>query len=82
MSPIRFAAFVLFALMASFAAEYHVAPNGNDENAGTTEAPFASLERARAAVLPGKCWSSPSFADGQLYVRSAVEGARLDLAGQ
>jgi len=32
------------------AAIFYVAPGGNDENAGTKEAPFASLERARDAV--------------------------------
>jgi outer membrane protein assembly factor BamB len=37
-------------------------------------------ELARAQVLEGKCWSSPAFADGQLYVRSTQEGARIDLS--
>ena len=37
-------------------------------------------ELARAQVLEGKCWSSPIFADGQLYVRSTQEGARIDLS--
>ncbi|MCX6873505.1 MAG: hypothetical protein NTW21_06815 [Verrucomicrobia bacterium] len=32
------------------AAEFHVAPNGNDANAGTAAQPFATLERARDAV--------------------------------
>ena len=27
----------------------------------------------------GKCWSSPAFSDGQLYVRSTKEAVRLDL---
>ncbi len=41
--------------------------------------PAAYNERARASVLRGKCWSSPAFADGQLYVRSTRTGVRLDL---
>jgi len=31
-------------------AEWHVAPDGDDANSGTKEAPFATLERARAAA--------------------------------
>jgi outer membrane protein assembly factor BamB len=42
--------------------------------------PGAYNELARAQVLAGKCWSSPTFADGQLYVRSTQEGARIDLS--
>ncbi|MBQ7814910.1 MAG: hypothetical protein IJ387_10520, partial [Thermoguttaceae bacterium] len=30
--------------------EFFVSPNGNDANAGTENAPFATLERARDAV--------------------------------
>jgi len=37
-------------------------------------------ELARAEVLSGKCWSSPAFVDGQVYVRSTQEGCRLDLS--
>jgi hypothetical protein len=32
------------------AAEFHVAPNGNDGNSGTSEQPFATLTRARDAI--------------------------------
>jgi len=42
----------------------------------------AYKELARADVLAGKCWSSPAFSDGALYVRSTREGVRLDLAGK
>ena len=42
--------------------------------------PDAYTELARARVLDGKCWSSPAFADGQVYVRSTREGARIDLS--
>lgn len=32
------------------AAEFHVAPNGDDSGSGTTDKPFATLERARDAI--------------------------------
>ena len=35
------------------AAEFYVAPDGNDAAAGTSAEPFASLERAQEAVRPG-----------------------------
>lgn len=35
---------------AAFAAEFHISPTGNDANSGTRPKPFATLERARAAV--------------------------------
>jgi outer membrane protein assembly factor BamB len=45
--------------------------------------PKAYRELARADVLDGKCWSSPAWSDGALYLRSTREGVRLDLsAGQ
>jgi len=42
--------------------------------------PKEYAELARAHLVDGKCWSSPSFADGQLYVRSTQEGVRVDLS--
>lgn len=44
-----------------------------------TATPDGYRELARADVLEGKCWSSPAFADGRLYVRSTDEGVCLDL---
>lgn len=44
--------------------------------------PDAYTELARADVLDGKCWSSPAFAHGQLYVRSTREAVRIDLSGK
>jgi hypothetical protein len=41
--------------------------------------PDAYRETARSDVLDGKCWSSPAYADGDLFVRSTVEGVRLGL---
>ena len=44
--------------------------------------PEGYAELARADVLAGKCWSTPSFSDGQLYARSTSEAVRLDLSGK
>jgi len=44
------AALLLAPLTPLSAAEYYVAPNGSDGNAGTKNQPFATLERARDAV--------------------------------
>ncbi len=43
-------AFLLAGVFAASAAEFHVALKGKDSNHGTRSSPFASLERARAAV--------------------------------
>jgi outer membrane protein assembly factor BamB len=42
--------------------------------------PTAYKELARADVLDGKCWSTPAFSNGRLYVRSTQEGTCLDLS--
>ena len=44
--------------------------------------PDAYKELARAKVLTGKCWSTPAFSDGRIYVRSTKEGACLEAAGK
>lgn len=36
-------------------------------------------ELARAEVLEGKCWSTPAYSDGCIYVRSTKEGACIQL---
>ena len=46
---LRFLA-LLGLIWAAAAAEFHVAPNGNDGNPGTADQPFASLERAQQAA--------------------------------
>jgi len=43
----------------SHAAEFHVAPEGNDANPGTRNAPFATLEAARDAVRNLKPRTTP-----------------------
>ncbi|MCF6357526.1 MAG: hypothetical protein L3J54_06940, partial [Draconibacterium sp.] len=42
----------IFSLIAfsSFATEFYVSPNGSDDNSGTKNRPFATLERAKIAV--------------------------------
>jgi hypothetical protein len=44
------AALLLLPLASLHAAEFHVAPNGNDANPGTKDKPFATLERAKEAI--------------------------------
>ena len=34
-------------------------------------------EIARKKVIEGKCWSTPSVADGKIFVRSTIEGAMV-----
>ncbi len=40
--------------------------------------PKAYNELARANILEGKCWSTPSVADGRIYARSTKEAVCLD----
>jgi len=40
--------------------------------------PSGYKELARTQVIEGKCWSTPAFSDGLIYVRSTKEGACLD----
>ncbi|MDP6740735.1 MAG: PQQ-like beta-propeller repeat protein [Planctomycetota bacterium] len=42
--------------------------------------PEAYSEISRAPFLEGKCWSTPTFADGDLFIRSTTQGMRLDLS--
>jgi outer membrane protein assembly factor BamB len=37
--------------------------------------PDAYRELARAKVLDGKCWSTPAYSDGRIYVRSTKQAA-------
>ncbi len=36
-------------------------------------------ELGRAKILDGKCWSTPAISEGQVYVRSTQEAARVSL---
>ncbi len=40
--------------------------------------PAAYKEICRTKAVAGKCWSTPAFSDGKIYVRSTKEGACLD----
>jgi outer membrane protein assembly factor BamB len=41
--------------------------------------PSEYTEITKADVLDGKCWSTPAYSDGKLYIRSTVEGACIKL---
>jgi hypothetical protein len=41
--------------------------------------PEAYKEVARAKVVAGKCWSTPSLSNGRLYIRSNKEGVCLNV---
>ncbi len=42
--------------------------------------PKGYKELSRVQALTGKCWSTPAYADGRLFVRSTKEGACFDLS--
>ncbi|MCX7043985.1 MAG: PQQ-like beta-propeller repeat protein [Candidatus Sumerlaeota bacterium] len=44
--------------------------------------PSGYKELAQAKVLNGKCWTTPALSDGRIYIRSAKEGACLDVKGE
>ena len=41
--------------------------------------PESYKELARAKVVSGKCWSTPSYSDGKVYVRSTTEAVCISL---
>ena len=44
--------------------------------------PERYTEIARARVLSGKCWSTPTVSNGRIYARSTKEGVCLDVSPQ
>ncbi len=44
--------------------------------------PTAYTEVSRMQAVGGKCWSTPAYTGGRLYVRSTTEGVCLDAAGK
>lgn len=50
------------------------------ELAVVSATPDGYNELARAKVLDGKCWSTPSYSDGRVYLRSTREAACVQLA--
>jgi outer membrane protein assembly factor BamB len=45
-----------------------------------TAKPDAYEETGRFKAVTGKCWSTPAFCDGRIYVRSTKEGTCLEVA--
>ena len=41
--------------------------------------PGGYKEMARSDVLSGKCWSTPAYSDGKIYVRSTTEAACIEI---
>ncbi|MGE3311567.1 MAG: PQQ-binding-like beta-propeller repeat protein [Limisphaerales bacterium] len=41
--------------------------------------PEAYREKAKADILAGKCWSTPSYTQGRVYARSTTEAVCIDL---
>jgi hypothetical protein len=81
---------------AAVAADFHVAPNGNDANPGTAAKPFATLETARdkarttpgphtILLAPGRYFHSGAIVlddrDSGLTLRGAQTGAVAELYG-
>lgn len=71
---LRWTAVLMLACVAD-AAEFHVAPSGDDTNPGTRAAPFATLERARDAIRKLSAQGPPAEP-----VRVVVAGGRYHLA--
>jgi outer membrane protein assembly factor BamB len=44
--------------------------------------PDAYRQLSRASVIEGKCWSTPAFSNGRVYVRSTHEAACVELVAQ
>jgi len=72
------AAFVLLLAHAATAAEFHVAPTGNDANPGTQAKPFATLERARDAIRQLK-QAGPLKEPISVFVRGGTYGVQASL---
>ncbi len=60
------------AAAAAAAADYHVAPNGDDDNPGSQQLPWATLQHAVESVTPG---------DRILVHAGAYDGARIEISG-
>ena len=65
---------VLVPLARLAAAEFYVAPNGADTDSGTRAAPYATLQRAQAAVTPG----DTVWIRGGTYMMSETQIARKE----
>lgn len=74
-SVLTFAAFLLAGPL--FAADYHVAPSGADNNSGTAAAPFATIQKAADIIKPG---DTINVAPGT-YKGAAFYGSAENVAG-
>jgi outer membrane protein assembly factor BamB len=45
-------------------------------------APAAYAEQGRFEALEGKCWSTPAFSDGKIFIRSTTEAACYETAAR
>lgn len=50
----------------------------NGQLAVVEATPAGYKEICRAQVVTGKCWSTPAFSDGKIYIRSTKEGVCLE----
>jgi outer membrane protein assembly factor BamB len=41
--------------------------------------PTRYIEKGRFKAVAGKCWSTPAFSEGRIYVRSTKEGAAFEV---
>ena len=88
------AAIALFACTNVFATDYHVAKTGSDQNDGSAEAPFLTINRAAMVLKPGDCvtvhegiyreWVQPRNSGADKYSRivyQAAEGEEVWIKG-
>ena len=68
----RLGLFGLLLCWHAYAAEFFVAPAGNDQDPGTLEKPFATVQRAQAAAVPG----DTVYLRGGTYVMKESQIAR------
>ena len=55
---------------------------GDDGQVALVEAtPESYRELTRIKATEGKCWSTPAYSDGRLYIRSTTKGVCLDVSG-
>ncbi len=75
MMKLRLAAVLLFLANSLFAKELFVSPSGKDTNAGTSEKPFASFNRALAGTkkLAGKEAVTVWFQEGTYYLDKTIQ---------
>jgi hypothetical protein len=85
--PVSFGVALLLLPVSARAADYYVATDGNDDNPGTLEAPFATVERGQEEASPGDTvfiregvyeFSSTTRTVGVSFTKSGTESARIN----